>query len=137
MGNRAATALSDSLLDARSIVTLDLSTCNMDSEGAKMLGVALQRQPRKTVTELNLSWNRIEDDGCLPIARLLGPLVQLAINKSNREKVQQSLVKVRSVLSEWHATGCRLRCYCADWSDSCCLNRRLLSFLLEPLHHHS
>lgn len=56
---------------------------------------AFQRQGLKTVQSLNLSWNRIDDDGCLPIARLLGPLSQLAINKSVREKAAAALVKVR------------------------------------------
>ena len=55
-----------------------------------------QRQGLKTVQSLNLSWNRIDDDGCLPIARLLGPLSQLAINKSVREKAAAALVKVRT-----------------------------------------
>jgi hypothetical protein len=41
-GNRAMTALSDSLIDSRSLRTLDLSNCNMDSEGAKAVGVGLQ-----------------------------------------------------------------------------------------------
>ena len=41
-GNRAMTALSDSLIDSRSLRTLDLSNCNMDSEGAKAIGVGLQ-----------------------------------------------------------------------------------------------
>ena len=36
------TALSDSLIDSRSLRTLDLSNCNMDSEGAKAIGVGLQ-----------------------------------------------------------------------------------------------
>ncbi len=54
-----------------------------------------QRQGIKTVQALNLSWNRIDDDGCLPIARLLGPLSQLAINKSVRERAAAALVKVR------------------------------------------
>ncbi len=42
VGNRAMTALSDSLIDSRSLRQLDLSNCNMDSEGAKSIGVALQ-----------------------------------------------------------------------------------------------
>ncbi len=54
----------------------------------------MQRQGIKTIQALNLSWNRIDDDGCLPIARLLGPLSQLAINKSVRERAAAALVKV-------------------------------------------
>ncbi len=58
---------------------------------ASVLG---QRQPSKSITDLNLSWNRIEDDGCLPIARLLGPLSALAAIKAQREKTAAALVKV-------------------------------------------
>ncbi|CAE7248501.1 Nlrc5 [Symbiodinium natans] len=72
-------------LPSMSLLQLDLSSNQLEAEGAKALAEALT-MPEATITALDLSWNAIGEEGGIAIARML-PLnrrlrrLNLAINE--------------------------------------------------------
>lgn len=96
--SRGAAALAEFFPDYRSLATLDLTKCGIDTEGTgntsarvctpcplclcgcagiRTLGAGIQKQTLKSLTSLNLSWNNVGDEGAYVIARILGSLRQV------------------------------------------------------------
>ena len=52
--------------------------------GFKAIGIALQKQELKTITHLDLSWNTMDEDAVITIARVLGSMKELALKKARK-----------------------------------------------------
>lgn len=54
------------------LTELTLTRCELGPAGAMAIAKAVQDQHARTVRSLDVSWNEIEDDGAVAIARMIG-----------------------------------------------------------------